>query len=223
MPGKDVLNLGLRGAPRHARNNEKFQQQPGDGPLVHRGQCVDPAQASIDVARAKPGSERVRWICGDATTLPPMRVDLATMTANAAQQILDPQAWRETLRGAYEALRPGGRLVFETRDPARRAWEEWNREASYRVTEIPDVGAVESWVQGSRRATRWRAFATRPTDQARSSSSSRDVRRPGQPTRSPAAQIDRDSITSPIRSGGKPSQALGTDTQAPRMGCDFQS
>ncbi|MFC8655646.1 class I SAM-dependent methyltransferase [Streptomyces parvus] len=108
---------------------------------------VDPAQASIDVARAKRGGERVRWICGDATTLPRMRVDLATMTANAAQQILDPRAWRETLRGAYEALQPGGRLVFETRDPARRAWKEWNREASYRVTEIPDVGPVESWVQ----------------------------------------------------------------------------
>jgi hypothetical protein len=29
---------------------------------------VDPARASIDVARAKPGSGRVRWICGDATT-----------------------------------------------------------------------------------------------------------------------------------------------------------
>ncbi|MGW5973319.1 class I SAM-dependent methyltransferase [Streptomyces sp. NPDC055186] len=108
---------------------------------------VDPAQASIDVARAKPGSERVRWVCGDATTLPPLRADLATMTANVAQQILDAQAWRGTLRGAYAALRSGGRLVFETRDPAGRAWEEWNREASYRVTEIPEAGAVESWVQ----------------------------------------------------------------------------
>ncbi|MFJ4692766.1 class I SAM-dependent methyltransferase [Streptomyces sp. NPDC088766] len=108
---------------------------------------VDPARASVDVARGKPGGERVRWICGDATALPPLRVDLATMTANVAQQIVDPRAWRETLRGTYEALRPGGRLVFETRDPAGRAWEEWNREASYRVTEIPGVGAVESWVQ----------------------------------------------------------------------------
>ncbi|ADI12543.1 putative methyltransferase [Streptomyces bingchenggensis BCW-1] len=108
---------------------------------------VDPAQASIDVARAKPGSERVRWICGDATALPPLRVDLATMTANAAQQIVDPTAWQETLRRAYEALRPGGHLVFETRDPAKRAWEEWNRETSYKVTEIPGSGAVESWVQ----------------------------------------------------------------------------
>ncbi|MEU0099042.1 class I SAM-dependent methyltransferase [Streptomyces sp. NPDC006267] len=108
---------------------------------------VDPARASIGVARAKPGGGHVHWICGDATILPPMRADLATMTANVAQEIIDPQAWRETLRGAYEALRPGGRLVFETRDPAGRAWEQWNREASHRVTEIPGVGAVESWVR----------------------------------------------------------------------------
>jgi SAM-dependent methyltransferase len=108
---------------------------------------VDPARASIDVARAKPGSERVRWICGDATALPPLQVDLVTMTANVAQALVDPQAWHKTLRGAREALRPGGHLVFETRDPARRAWEEWTRENSYRVTDIPGVGSVGSWVQ----------------------------------------------------------------------------
>ncbi|MFE4540272.1 class I SAM-dependent methyltransferase [Streptomyces scopuliridis] len=109
--------------------------------------AVDPALASIDVARAKPGSERVRWICGEATDLPPLQVDLATMTANVAQAIADPHTWQKTLRGAYEALRPGGHLIFETRDPDQRAWEEWTRENSYRVTEIPGVGSVESWVQ----------------------------------------------------------------------------
>ncbi|MEU2588639.1 class I SAM-dependent methyltransferase [Streptomyces avermitilis] len=108
---------------------------------------IDPAQASVDVARAKPGSERVRWICGDATALPPLQVDLATMTANVAQAIVDLDTWQKTLQGAYAALRPGGHLVFETRDPARRAWEEWTRENSYRVTAIPGVGSVESWVQ----------------------------------------------------------------------------
>ncbi|RZU18172.1 bifunctional 2-polyprenyl-6-hydroxyphenol methylase/3-demethylubiquinol 3-O-methyltransferase UbiG [Streptomyces sp. BK239] len=108
---------------------------------------VDPARASVDVARAKPGGERVRWICGDATDLPPLRVDLATMTANVAQAIVDPHVWRGTLRGAREALRPGGHLVFETRDPAGRAWEEWTRENSCTVTEIPGVGPVESWVR----------------------------------------------------------------------------
>ncbi|MFW6720192.1 class I SAM-dependent methyltransferase [Streptomyces sp. MAR4 CNY-716] len=108
---------------------------------------VDPAQASIDVARAKPGSERVRWICGDATDLPPLRADLATMTGNVAQAIADPQPWRQTLRETHAALRPGGHLVFETRDPARRGWEEWTREKSRRVTEIPGAGPVESWVE----------------------------------------------------------------------------
>ncbi|MEU8590218.1 class I SAM-dependent methyltransferase [Streptomyces sp. NPDC048664] len=111
---------------------------------------VEPARASLDVARGKPGGGRVRWIHGDATTLPPLRVDLATMTANVAQAITDPRDWAATLRGAHAALRPGGRLVFETRDPARRAWEEWTREASYRVTRIPRGGAVESvesWVE----------------------------------------------------------------------------
>jgi SAM-dependent methyltransferase len=108
---------------------------------------IDPAQASVDVARTKPGSERVRWVYGDATALPPLQVDLATMTANVAQAIVDPDTWHNTLQGAYEALRPGGHLVFETRDPARRAWEEWTREHSYRVTEIPGAGSVESWVQ----------------------------------------------------------------------------
>ncbi|MET9334854.1 class I SAM-dependent methyltransferase [Streptomyces cellulosae] len=87
---------------------------------------VDPAGASLDVARAKPGAGRVRWIEGDATGLPPLTVDLATMTANVAQAIADPATWRATLRGVHAALRPGGRLVFETRDPARRAWESWH-------------------------------------------------------------------------------------------------
>lgn len=107
---------------------------------------VDPARASVDVARAKPGGERVRWICGDATALPPLRVDLVTMTANVVQQITDPRAWRETLEGARAALRPGGHLVFETRDPARRAWQEWTREHSHSVTDIPGTGSVETWV-----------------------------------------------------------------------------
>jgi SAM-dependent methyltransferase len=106
---------------------------------------VDPALASLDVARAKPGSDRVRWIHGDAASLPPVQLDLATMTGNVAQAIVERSDWEASLRGVYEALRPGGYLVFETRDPAYRAWEGWNRAATYRVTEIDGVGAVESW------------------------------------------------------------------------------
>lgn len=118
--------------------------------LADRGLDViglDPAGGSLIVAQAKPGADRVRWIHGDATSLPPMQVDLATMTANVAQAIVDQAEWEETLRGVRAALRPGGRLVFETRDPTYRAWEEWNRTASYGSTEIDGVGKVESWVE----------------------------------------------------------------------------
>ena len=107
---------------------------------------VDPALGSLDVARAKPSAERVHWIHGDATFLPPMQVDLATMTGNVVQAILDPPDWDRTLRGVYEALRPGGHFVFETRVPAYRAWQDWNRETSHTVTQIEGVGAVETWV-----------------------------------------------------------------------------
>ncbi|WAU81892.1 class I SAM-dependent methyltransferase [Streptomyces sp. Qhu-G9] len=108
---------------------------------------MDPAEASVDVARSKPGSGRVRWICGEAAALPALQVDLVTMTANVAQAIVDPASWQQTLRRSREALRPGGLLIFETRDPARRAWEGWKRESSYSVTDIPGVGPVESWLQ----------------------------------------------------------------------------
>ncbi|MBO0836242.1 MAG: class I SAM-dependent methyltransferase, partial [Actinobacteria bacterium] len=76
---------------------------------------VDPAGASLDVARAKPGAGAVRWLHGDATTLPLMQADLATMTGNVAQVFVADDDWLATLRGVHAALRPGGRLVFETR------------------------------------------------------------------------------------------------------------
>jgi hypothetical protein len=82
---------------------------------------------------------------GYATDLPPLQVDLVTMTGNVAQVFLTDAEWAATLRAAYTALRPGGRLVFETRDPAAKAWLEWNRERSYQHTVVPGVDAVQTW------------------------------------------------------------------------------
>ena len=106
---------------------------------------VDPAAASLDVARGKPGAERVRWLHGDATGLPALQVDLATMTANVAHVFLTDEDWAATLRGVHAALRPGGHLVFEVRDPARRAWERWTRANTYQRLDLADIGRVETW------------------------------------------------------------------------------
>ena len=121
---------------------------------------VDPAQASLEVARTKPGAERVRWIHGDSTSLPPMAVDLATMTGNAAQVFLRDDEFESVLGALHDALRPGGRLVFEVRDPAAMAWRGWNRERTFSTKHIAGVGAVERWVDLVEAASDFVSFRT---------------------------------------------------------------
>lgn len=103
---------------------------------------VDPAGAMLDVARAKPGTEKVRWIHGTAEDLPAVSsADLAMMTGNVAQVFLTDEQWLGTLRAIYGALAPLGYLVFETRIPERRAWEEW-MEWGTSTYQVEGVGTV---------------------------------------------------------------------------------
>ena len=106
---------------------------------------VDPDMASVDIARAKAGADKVRWYVGDATTLPSLDVDLAFMTANVAQVFVTDEEWMATLAAIHRSLRPGGRLVFETRDPAREAWREWTRDKTHERLDVPGIGVVETW------------------------------------------------------------------------------
>lgn len=103
---------------------------------------VDPAAASLAIARSKPHADRVTWIHGDATTLPALAADLATMTGNVAQVFLTDAEWAATLRGIHAALRPHGHLVFETRRPEREAWREWAADTEPEVREVPGIGPV---------------------------------------------------------------------------------
>ncbi|MEE9417561.1 MAG: class I SAM-dependent methyltransferase [Acidimicrobiales bacterium] len=108
---------------------------------------VDPAKASLDVARAKPGASGVCWVLGDASDLPQLSVDLATMTGNVAQVFLEDVEWTATLLGIGSALRPGGRLVFEVRDPAQQAWRGWNYDDTFARVDLGVGGSVETWVE----------------------------------------------------------------------------
>ena len=107
---------------------------------------VDPAEASLDVARAKRGADGVRWIHGDSTSLPSDLAPsgLAVMTGNVAQVFVSDEEWTAALRGIESALTGGGHVVFETRDPAQRGWEAWDTGGATTVIETRH-GDVETW------------------------------------------------------------------------------
>ncbi len=118
--------------------------------LAERGvrvTAVDPAAASLEVARGKPGAEHVTWVEGgaDAVAGLGLAADLATMTGNVAQVFRTDEDWTQALEAVRDALRPGGTLVFETRLPAREAWLGWTRERRSARRDIPGVGQVEMW------------------------------------------------------------------------------
>jgi SAM-dependent methyltransferase len=106
---------------------------------------ADPAAASLAVARRKPGADRVRWIHTDAANLPPLQAGLVTMTGNVAQVFVTAQEWAAAVRAVHRALRPGGRFVFEARDPERKAWLGWNRDQTFVQRDIPGTGPVHAW------------------------------------------------------------------------------
>jgi SAM-dependent methyltransferase len=107
---------------------------------------VDPSPAMLAVARRQPGAERVQWVEGDSGALGTPEADLVVMTGNVAQVFLDDAEWAATLCDIHAALGPGGRLAFESRNPDDRAWERWNRDATYERIDSP-FGPMECWLE----------------------------------------------------------------------------
>lgn len=89
---------------------------------------VDPAGASLEVARAKPNADLVRWVHGDATDLTALELDadLVVMTGNVAQVFVSDEDWMRTLSAVRDCLRPAGWFAFESRRIEARDWERWD-------------------------------------------------------------------------------------------------
>lgn len=119
--------------------------------LASRGLAVvglDPALASLDVARTKPGADAVRWIhSGVEVPLDDVEVDLVTMTGNVAQVFVADDEWATVLGAAHAVIRPGGHLVFESRVPEDRAWQRWTPERTRERRTVPGAGTVERWME----------------------------------------------------------------------------
>lgn len=114
----------------------------------HRITGVEPGAGMLAVAKAKPGAERVDWIAATAAEFrSDERFDLAVMTAHVFQVFADDQATLAALANIHRHLAPGGRLVFESRNPLRRAWENWTAEKTRQTAAIDGIGCVEVFYQ----------------------------------------------------------------------------
>jgi ubiquinone/menaquinone biosynthesis C-methylase UbiE len=113
----------------------------------HEVTGVDPAAASLAAARRKPGADRVRWMRGTAADLPTRAYDAALMTSHVAQFLVDDREWSAALRALRRSLDRGGRLIFDSRDPADRRWAKWNPVDSRRTVVLPDGSPVDTWAE----------------------------------------------------------------------------
>ena len=93
----------------------------------HQVTGADPAAAMLAVARGRAGGGQVRWIGTDAAGLSvPTRFDLIVMTGHVFQLLLGDDDVRAALGTLRRHLASGGRLAFETRNPAVRGWQYWS-------------------------------------------------------------------------------------------------
>jgi SAM-dependent methyltransferase len=105
---------------------------------------VEPSAAMLAVARTR--CDGVEWVHGDATAAGTTDADLAYMSGHVAQFFVTDDEWDAALLALRRALRPGGWLSFEARDPRARAWEEWARGVRTSVVD-PVAGPIEWWTE----------------------------------------------------------------------------
>ncbi len=108
---------------------------------------VDRADAMLDVARARPGGDAVDWIHGYAVDVPRAVADLVVMTGHVAQYFIDDNDWARLLDEVHGVLPLGGRLTFETRNPAIDWVQRWTRENTTATYPHLDGGKFTAWVE----------------------------------------------------------------------------
>ena len=112
---------------------------------------VEPSRAMLGLARQSSCGDQVQWIEGDASHLEEFNADLAIMTGHVAQFHLDDEYWLDALKSIHKALRPGGHLAFESRNPAVQPWVNkkehinWHSSTSPKKVVDPVVGQIETW------------------------------------------------------------------------------
>lgn len=108
---------------------------------------VEPAARMVEQARQKYG-DTIRWVVGGYEELDAaMRADMTIMTGHVAQFFLEDDAWGKTLSATYKATKPGGCLVFESRNPLIRPFASWPDSTNHDKIAHTPLGSVEWWAE----------------------------------------------------------------------------
>jgi SAM-dependent methyltransferase len=96
---------------------------------------LDPSAGMIQLARSYAG---IRWVEGHLEDQEwENAFDLAVMTGHAFQTILGQEKMQRFLASVAKALSVGGRFIFESRNPAVRAWKSWDSRPAAAIN-MPD-------------------------------------------------------------------------------------
>lgn len=111
---------------------------------------VDPAGAMLDIARMRPGGDAVSWVEADARHVRlGQRFDLIVLTGHVFQVFLTEDDQRAVLSTIAAHLKPQGRFIFDSRNPAIRTWENRTRRNTLHRLDHPDLGPIEAWNEPS--------------------------------------------------------------------------
>jgi SAM-dependent methyltransferase len=106
---------------------------------------IEPAAGMIKQAKQKYG-DVARWIVGGYEKLDvEMHADMTIMTGHVAQFFLEDTEWNEALRAMYSATKPGGYLVFESRNPKVKPFTNWPDIVNHETIADTPLGVIEWW------------------------------------------------------------------------------
>lgn len=101
----------------------------------HRGRLcgLDPAAAMIALASRR---SDIDWVVGELVEMSWVaEFNLAVMTGHAFQTLLTDDNIRSFLAALARTLAPGGRFLFETRNPLAEAWSAWRPENAVTIAD----------------------------------------------------------------------------------------
>lgn len=109
---------------------------------------VDPAAAMLDIARTRPGGDKVVWVEADARSVRlDQTFDLIVLTGHAFQVFLTETDQLAVLQTIAAHLSPTGRFIFDSRNPHKDEWKTWSKDGGDSTWQVdhPTFGAVDAW------------------------------------------------------------------------------